>query len=94
MKKIVYFFIVGLTVSVIQAATVEAQSVDPTTGETVAAPPQGDTNVDPTTGQTMAPPTAAPMGDPGMAPPAGDPNMPPVTDTATPNATGMPPAGQ
>jgi len=92
MNKLVYFLMVGLAVVVLQAITVEAQSVDPTTGETVAAPPQGDTNVDPTTGQTMAPPTAAPMGDPGMAPPAGDPNMPP---TAAPMGDpGMaPPAG-
>ena len=110
MKQLVYFLMVSLAFTALQVATVEAQSVDPTT----VVPPTGAPGGPPMGDPTMAPPTGAPgeppMGDPTMAPPTGAPGGPPMGEDCAGKPTpgevaacwdrlnnptpGTPPAGQ
>ena len=71
MKQLVYFLIVGLAVTALQASTVAAQQVDPNMPPPVPADPMG--TAVPPMGDPNIPPTAAPGG-----PPVGDANMPPA----------------
>ena len=72
MKNLVYFLMVGLTFTILQVATVEAQAPTepPPMGDPNAAPPMDDPNA------------APPMDDPNAAPPMDgeDADMPPLED--------------
>ena len=93
MKQLVYFLMVSLAFTALQVATVEAQSVDPTT----VVPPTGAPGMPPMGDPTMAPPTGAPGGPPMGEDCAGKPTPGEVAacwDRLNNPTPGTPPAGQ